>query len=212
MTVFGPCPNCNAVNIKIEITHRRSYGRYRRLLCNACHYIWTHREVAPGSRKPIPPPRQQCPNCESLNTAAIESRQTSYGRRRRYSCKDCQHRWTKTTDTKLKSRNKKKRDGEQVTNDEIWIVLTSGRTSQQVALDLRLPRKTIEAVRAGEIHADRLPEIPRWTKQRPRLSCLDCRFWDHESMRPCQLGWPDPEIDGYGYADECSDYAARKSV
>ena len=210
MANFEPCPICQHTHAAIERSDPRPYGRYFRLKCSACRHIWTYRKHGEG----CPPPReiQQCPECKSKETRTIESRPTEYGRRQRIECKGCQHRWTNVIGVKVKPRAQKRRDGERVTNDEIWIILTSSRTSRQVALDLKISHKTIEAIRTGEIHADRLPEIPRWTKQCPRLSCLDCRFWDRESIHPCRLSWPDPEVAGPGYANECSDYAAKESV
>jgi|688.fasta_scaffold53655_5 hypothetical protein len=67
----------------------------------------------------------------------------------------------------------------------------------------------IDDVRMGRIHADKLPEIPRWNKKTSKLSCLNCRFWDTDCIRPCRLGWPDPEEGGPSYANECGDYAAK---
>jgi hypothetical protein len=202
-----PCPVCQHTQAAIERREPRPYGQYFRLKCCACRHVWTYRKHKEG----CPPPReiQQCPECKSKETKTIESRPTEYGRRQRIECKSCQHRWTNIIGVKARPRARKRRDGERLTNDEIRLILTSDGSNQYVGQIINVLVKTVDDVRMGRIHADKLPELPRRNKKSPKLSCLDCRFWDYECIRPCRLGWPDPETYGTKYANECDDYATR---
>jgi hypothetical protein len=93
--------------------------------------------------------------------------------------------------------------------NDIRLILISSGSSRQVGQILKVFHGVIDDVRMGRIHADKLPEIPRWNKKTSKLSCLNCRFWDTDCIRPCRLGWPDPEEGGPSYANECGDYAAK---
>lgn len=106
-------------------------------------------------------------------------------------------------------RARKRGDGEYLTIDDIRLILTSDGSNQHVGQIINVLAKTVDDVRMGRIHADKLPELPRRNKKSPKLSCLDCKFWDTECIRPCRLGWPDPETYGPKYANECDDYFAR---
>lgn len=209
MTPPEPCPSCGGTHVQVSISRRRSYGHYRRLVCCACGHTWTHREQLPGRSKPIPPPRQQCPECGSMDTAVIESRVMDYGRRQRVECRGCRHRWSNVIGGSIKARPQKRRDAGSLTEDEIRLILTSRRSRRELARELRVSHVTVGAVRLGELHAQVLPELPRRTAKPPQRSCTSSRFWDPEAAHPCMEGWPDPETDGPGYANECDDYSAR---
>lgn len=208
MTATDPCPSCGGTHVQVAITHRRSYGRYRRLVCCSCGHTWTHREQIKG-RRPIPPTRQQCPKCGSKDTAVIESRVMDYGRRQRVECRWCRHRWSNVINGAIKARPQKRRDAGSLTEDEIRLILTSRKSRRELARELRVSPGTVSRVLLGKMHADKLPELPRGAAKPRRLSCTSCRFWDPESVHPCREGWPDPETDGPGYANECGDYTAK---
>lgn len=200
------CPACKSLHVQITITHRRTYGYYRRLECCVCGHRWTQREATTG---PAPAERQQCPECSSTNTTVIESRVTTYGRRRRVSCHDCNHRWTNVLGGQLQPRPQARRAAGELTEDEVRLILTDHRSDRELAQVLLVSRTAVRAVRRGELHAQVAPELPRQQAQPARLSCTSCRFWDPDAVRPCKEGWPDPETDGPGYANECGDYLAR---
>lgn len=202
------CPSCQSTQIKTTKNERRPYGWYKRLACSACGHNWTDRKQGKNC-KPVPPPKQQCPECKSEKTRITESRPTEYGRRQRIECKNCKYRWTNVIGTKLSPRAQKRRDSERLSMNDIRLILISSGSSRQVGQILKVFHGVVDDVRMGRVHADKLPELPRWNKKLSKLSCLDCRFWDRDCIRPCRLGWPDPEEGGPSYANECGDYAAK---
>jgi anti-sigma factor RsiW len=62
--------------------------------------------------------------------------------------------------------------------------------------------QAIAQIRNGQTHADRLPEIPRWTTGR---TCEQCQHW----ARPghCSLGFPDPLVESTAFAGDCACFA-----
>jgi transcriptional regulator NrdR family protein len=207
MTSSRTCPACGNTHAQVALSHRRSYGLYRRLECCACGHRWTDREAKIG--KP-PAPRQQCPECGSTNTAVIESRVTPYSRRQRVLCRGCSHRWTNVIDDPQKARVHARRDAGALTEDEVRLILTSTRSVRDIAAELRVSRGTVLGVRRGDLHPQVAPELPRLPAQPRRRSCTSCRFWEPDAVRPCKEGWPDPETDGPGYANECDDYSPKR--
>ncbi len=206
MTPPEPCPSCGVTHVQVPVTRPTIYGRYRRLECCVCGHRWTHRET---SGRPLPPARHECPECGSDRTSVIESRVTNYGRRQRVDCRDCRHRWTNVIGGRTTARPQRRREAGNLTEDEIRLILTSQESDRELAAELRVSRVAVRGVRRGEIHAQVLPDLPRWASKPRRLSCVSCRFWDADAVRPCREGWPDPETDGPGYANECGDYSAK---
>lgn len=202
------CPTCQSTQIKVYRNDRKPYGRYKRLACSACGCKWTYREQGENCKQ-APPARHQCPECRSMETTTIRSMPTQYGRRQRIECKNCNYRWTNVIGTKLSPKAQKRRDGERLSMNDIRLILISSGSSRHVGQILKVFHGVVDDVRMGRIHADKLPELPRWNKETPKLSCLNCRFWDLGCIPPCRLGWPDPIEIGPKYANECGDYAAK---
>jgi len=201
------CPACGGPRIRVNKVYRRSYGRYRRLQCWICKHRWSEREAINGA---LPPERQQCPACKSQHTAVIESRVMSYGRRQRISCQSCSHRWTNRIEGSEQPRPHARREAGDLTRDEIELILLSTRSIRTVARELRVSPSAVHGVRIGQLRSDVLPDLPRQTARR-RRSCTSCRFWnpDPEVMQRCRQGWPDPDEEGPGYANDCDDYEIR---
>lgn len=207
MTPSRTCPACGGTHVRVPLSHRRSYGVYRRLECCHCGHRWTDREAKTGTP---PAPRQQCPECSSTDTAVIESRIMPYGRRQRVLCRGCSHRWTNRIGDMQQARTHARRDAGELTEDEVRLILTSPRSLRSLSVELRVSPATVRGVRTGELHAQVAPDVPRLQGQPRRRSCTSCRFWDPEAVRPCTEGWPDPETDGPGYANECDDYSPKR--
>jgi transposase-like protein len=207
MTPSRICPACGSTHVQVALSHRRSYGIYRRLECCHCAHRWPEREVTIGKG---PAARHQCSECSSTNTAVIESRVTPYGRRQRVLCRGCSHRWTNLIGDPQQVRKHTRRDAGGLTEDEVRLILMSTQSVRDLAAELRVSRGAVHGVRTGELHAQVAPEMPRQPAQPRRLSCTSCRFWDPEAVRPCKEGWPDPETDGPRYANECGDYSPKR--
>lgn len=206
MSLPEPCPSCGGTHVVVLQSRRLGYGRYRRMECSACEYRWTHREQGEHGMGTLLQPRHQCPECKSRDAAVRESRVTDYGRRQRVACHSCGHRWTVKTVANVSARPMLLRESGRLTEDEIGLILTSVRSIRRLATKLRVSPETVRNVQIGKIHGQVLPDLPRRQRSERRRSCTSCRFWDEQSVRPCRLGWPDPETDGPGYARECGDY------
>jgi hypothetical protein len=167
------------------------------------------------------PSPQLCPCCSSPNTATIESRPIRQSaRRRRRACHACGYRWTDYTDAQgrliaappqVKPKPPRPRQ-RRLDPDQVHLILTSpGRPLVNLAAELGVSRETVRHVRHGISYSDVHPRLPRQPK-RSRLaavmadgpSCLLCSHWRGE----CRMGFPDPELEGPGFATDCSLYAA----
>jgi hypothetical protein len=140
----------------------------------------------------------------------IESRIMPYGRRQRVLCRGCSHRWTNRIGDMQQPRTHARREAGELTEGEVRLILTSTRSVRDLAAELRVSRGAVLGVRRGDLHAQVAPDVPRLQARPRRLSCTSCRFWDPEAARPCKEGWPDPETDGPGYANECGDYSPKR--
>ena len=206
MTTSRTCPACGAHQTKVVIYAPRPYGQYRRIECHSCNHRWTERDPTKGTP---PAPRQQCPECSSTNTEVIESRIQDYGRRQRVVCHDCSHRWTKRISDQLVPRGQRRRE-QHLTEDDVRSILTSPLGMSDKARVHRISKETVRKILRGQLHANVAAELPRLPARPRKRSCTSCSFWDRESVRPCGLGWPDPETFGPGYANECGDYSPKR--
>ncbi len=167
-------------------------------------------------------PLQTCPSCFSGRTTTLRSRPIRDGaRRRRHCCHDCGHRWTAFTDHRgrpidqpppSKPASHIKPGLRRLTTDDVRLILTRPDLSLGLLADqLQVSRETIRQVRIGITYDDVLPGLPR---KRPRIapvqqvdgpSCHRCQHW----RSGCDLGFPDPELEGPAFAADCSLYEPR---
>lgn len=91
-----------------------------------------------------------------------------------------------------------------LTEDAIRDILTSEEPRDTLARRYGCHRSAIYQLLDGKIHANILPELPR---QRPARSCSGCQHWQYGSE--CDLGFPDPRLEGIQFARDCSTYVAR---
>lgn len=145
--------------------------------------------------------KRRCPRCQGP-FRVLESRLCWNGtRRRRLGCKDCGLRKTDWLGDRPKPGSCRPQS---LSEDQIRLILTSAdRSLRSLAEEFDRTPEAIRQVRIGGSYAEVLPEIPRWkSRTRGARTCHDCEHWRSR----CQLGLPDPELEGVGFAEDCSSF------
>lgn len=158
-----------------------------------------------------------CPKCHSARHAVRETRHCVNGtKRRRIECSDCYHRWTEWDGPRpprrsdgVTRRPKANRKRLWLTEAQVRMVLTQPEVNnQQMAKLLDCSGETIRQIRCGRLYRNVLPHLIRPKEERPRLlpdgpRCDHCEHW-----RPgvCSFGFPDPIMEGLGFAADCEVY------
>ena len=149
-----------------------------------------------------------CPMCSSSQTKVIETRQCHNGtRRQRLQCHDCEHRWTlwhgeRPKRGRVDGAAAVKRIQPRLTEEEIRFILTTQQSGHTLGPELGRSKEAISAIRRGITYKDVCPDLPRWNHGSRKVSCLNCIHWDER----CGMGFPDPAIEGLGFAADCSVY------
>ena len=91
-----------------------------------------------------------------------------------------------------------------LTENAIRDILTSEEPRETLARRYGCHRSAIYQILNGQCHASILPELPR---RLPYRRCSDCQHWRYGSE--CDLGFPDPGLEGIQFARDCSTYMAR---
>lgn len=137
-----------------------------------------------------------CPECSSTRTDLVQSRRTiTGGQRRRHRCLACGHRWT-TYEGERPTRQPR----HHLPPEQVRLILLSSDSDSSLARRFKRSRPAIANLRTGRSYADLWPEIPR---RSPPRSCHDCQQWLHGR---CSLGFPDPELEGPGFAADCESF------
>jgi hypothetical protein len=92
--------------------------------------------------------------------------------------------------------------------DAAVIAIRNARGSKQAIGDeYGVSREMVRQIQAGLVYRDLLPENFRRPPGPNDPSCERCREWRGlESANPCGMGFPDPVIEGVGFARDCSLY------
>lgn len=158
-----------------------------------------------------------CPKCQSVRHAVRETRRCVNGtKRRRIECMECGHRWTEWDGarpprridgvTRRLTTNRKRL---WLSEDQVRMVLTQPEVNnQQMAKLLDCSGETVRQIRCGMLYRNVLPHLIRPKEQRPRLlsdgpRCDRCKHWTGER---CGWGFPDPGVEGWGFAADCELY------
>lgn len=149
-----------------------------------------------------------CPDCCCPGTV-IASRLCSNGsRRRRYECLGCFRRWTHHEgDPPHRNGAAKGLRGakRQISDSAIRRILEATGSIRQISLATGWSRPMVTAIRRGELYPDIWPDLPRRPAPAGGVASLSCHHCDHWSRR-CGLGFPDPDEEGPGFANDCSSY------
>lgn len=145
-----------------------------------------------------------CPRCDGLATIIASKPCVNGTRRRRIECSECGHRWTVhqgeppgrqggvPVGTKLGWRP--------LSPEEVRQILLAEGSLQMIGRQMGRSPGTVRSVKLGLTYADLFPELPRQLTS----SCVQCCHW---AGRRCGLGYPDPEIEGVGFAQDCAAFA-----
>lgn len=155
-----------------------------------------------------------CPEC-GCSALLHDNRPTTTGRRRRFHCRSalCGHRWTEwegerpgVQPPKLTARERGilAGRGNRLTEAQVRLILLRRDISaRQLAKLLERKRQTISSVRLGKSYRKVAPDLDRWLPSKGARVCTACRQWVDGR---CRQGWPDPAIEGPGFAVWCDDY------
>jgi transposase-like protein len=148
-----------------------------------------------------------CPLCNS-KSKVVESRKfLDGGRRTRFECVQCQHRWTATTRDVLTPFVKEK-----LTPDQIATILQ--RKDLNHAQAGRLFNRTVNCIREirhGIVYRDVCPEILRWKVSAPVTGpvCGQCVHWS-EKEKGCDMEFPEARNKNSTFAKECNVFSERR--
>lgn len=160
-----------------------------------------------------------CDNCKSSTTKVIETHVCTNGtRRRRYRCLRCENRWTHWDGEKpVKGGSPGRRKGvgnrkTRLTPEQIRTALIRTELNNRQMGDLiGCSAECVRQIRNGTICASILPGLirPGATEQKPipdETSCLNCEEWRNGQ---CSFGFPDPLVEGLGFASDCNAFVLR---
>lgn len=145
----------------------------------------------------------------------IESRIALNGtRRQRLHCPACKFRWTvwlgpKPPQGRVPHAVGRTKLKPLLTEEQIRLVLTSPLSARKLARELNRTPESIFCIRRGQSYRHVAPELPRSLKKTEGPSCYQCLHW---SERQCQIGFPDPVLEGPGFAADCNLYEASQSM
>lgn len=209
----------------IESRLRPDGIRRQRIQCCSCRDRWTLRvtdqPALPTQPEPAVPtsatPRHTCCKCHGRG-AVIESRLCINGsRRQRIQCGYCGYRWTAWLGEKPlpgsqgpRVRLGRPEPARRLSDAEVReILLDRTRSLSQLARAFDRTPEAIRKIQIGRAYATVLPELPRrGARSQASITCFDCEHWRSR----CLMGLPDPELEGVGFAEDCSVFLARSDV
>lgn len=155
-----------------------------------------------------------CPKCESARRAVRESRRCINGtQRRRIECLACGHRWTEWSGERAQigvHRNPRLVGRpSRFSEEQVRVALTRVDLNNREAAELLdCSAEMVRQIRCGLVYRNVLPHLIRPKEQRPRWRsdgprCDQCEHWTGER---CSWGFPDPTIEGWGFAADCELY------
>ena len=93
-----------------------------------------------------------------------------------------------------------------LTEDAIRDMLTSRASLRAMAARWNCHPSAVSMVRLGRTHRTIAPDLPRWE---PERNCGQCRHWIAGDDSRCDLGFPDPALEGLSFARDCNCFAVR---
>lgn len=147
----------------------------------------------------------KCQRCAGKARVIDTSRRLDGAVRRRYRCQFCYFAWTELNGEAPPSAA----PSERLADDIIRDILLSRETHVALASRHHISPSTVGQIRRGEMHANVLPEIPRFTLNPERGRKKTCKLCIHYTgvvSSPCDLDYPDPREEGLTYASECSTF------
>jgi hypothetical protein len=144
-----------------------------------------------------------CPECSAPAKVAEVRKLPHRGICRRwFQCKGCGYRWSHNEIIGLPQPRIKT----EITDEILREILTGTASPQELTEKYGIHRTTTSSIRLGKIHANRVPDVPRWTRHR---TCHNCQHWKHATddvPGRCWFDFPDPIEDGMHAARWCNTY------
>jgi hypothetical protein len=150
---------------------------------------------------------QQCPECNDLSSFCITySRMIRGQRRRRKSCKSCGF---STVDLDGEPIQTPDRLGgtRRFTQEQIaqMVALKGTATLRAIGQQFGCSGEMVRQIFGGMLYRDLLPDSYRPNPRPGDPSCERCREWrGPDAEHPCRMGFPDPVIEGPGFARDCA--------
>jgi hypothetical protein len=174
----------------------------------------------------LPHLKMTCPTCGSARIEVCEVSLCVNGtRRRRMGCVDCKHRWTTWDGPKPPpggvglrrppSATTKKRGA--LTDEQVrQALIRRDLNNAEAARVIGCSAESVRQIRAGLVYRQVHPELlrpnaaadaPPPTVSGP--SCHECVNW---TGARCGFGFPDPLLEGLGFASDCDLYEVSQSM
>jgi hypothetical protein len=87
-------------------------------------------------------------------------------------------------------------------DDQLHYILTKRSNHAAMAREMNCSRELIRQIRFGLRYIARLPDVKRWSM----ISCEECKNWIDAR---CEIGFPESEIEGPAFAQDCSVFVVR---
>jgi hypothetical protein len=140
--------------------------------------------------------------------SVIASRMIDGKRYRRKKCGSCQHRASDIDGEPIPGRCKSRRFGAQQIAE--IVALKDTATLRAIGQQFGCSPETVRQIFAGILYRDLLPENYRPAPGPNDPSCERCREWrGPDAEHPCRMGFPDPAIEGPGFARDCNLYVVE---
>ena len=156
----------------------------------------------------------ECPECGGT-MITTHSTLAKTGRYRRWRCKECGHAIS-VRDEQVAQLNAAEilkrgaRRGRRLADADAIAIRLSTDPRRELAERYGVSPELIRQIQQGEAYRDLLPENWRRPPGPRDPSCERCREWRGlESPDPCAMGFPDPVMEGVGFARDCSLYEVR---
>ena len=152
-----------------------------------------------------------CPKCGAM-MKTTHNRPTKTGWYKRWLCKQCGHAQSLSSpdaaDLTAAEIQKRTPTGKRRLADADAITIRlSTDTRRELADRYRVSPELIRQIQQGIAYRDLLPDGFRRPPGPNDPSCERCREWRGlESADPCGMGFPDPVVEGVGFARDCSLY------
>jgi hypothetical protein len=155
-----------------------------------------------------------CPKCGG-KMKTTHNKLTGTKWHRRWQCKDkeCRHAISirgegieNLTAAEIIERGGEAKARRRVSDADAIAIRVSSDPRKDLATRYGISVEMVRQIQVGEVYRDLLPEGFRKPPGPNDPSCERCREWRDDE---CLMGFPDPQIEGVGFACDCSLYVVE---
>ena len=135
---------------------------------------------------------------------------TKYGKYKQFQCKSCNFKHSisgsnvdNLTPEQILANGATKR---RISDADAIAIRESSEPRKQLAAQYGISIQMVRSIQIGEVYRDLLPGGFRRPPGPNDPSCVRCREWRNDE---CLMGFPDPQIEGVGFACDCSLYVVE---